>query len=525
VWGCSGPQSFQQDEGAQLTFSFKHPKWPAIAMALATTESVETSKVRCKDRKVSLKNRAAGPMETSSSFPSTPGRGRSRFSKMLPQPPEEKSLSIEKKMGPALLQSALPPRPEGEAKKPIAIPRRPVGAQSNHAKAPSIGSISSVYSDSPGLSRSFSNGSSYNTRDSLSGVDSTPPLPAKDNQRSRTMPSSPTILSSPISSLRSSPSRPEIWKRRSERSEKSLSFPELKLDRSNGSTATGRHETPARAQIPRSLAGRKPIPARPAPPQPDLMGNKLAKLKNKNLGESSEEISNDEAPNPYTSFKRLPTPEYLKTDKAQPLTPQVVSPVSPVTPPEEQAPEVPMKSEARASVAAARLESTNRSILLSTHSREPSETLTITSEPAVKRSPQPKKSFAAKILTPQPSPDKASPLSLPSPLSPSAGLGINFPTLPTHAEQGTVMSGLPLNGLHFDCFQSHKFMRSSRNTLCPISCMICEKKDAEMRWKCVWCCLSACGACMQVLSSIPGKDLRICLERIGKVEKELAPGR
>ncbi|KAE9379199.1 hypothetical protein N431DRAFT_326381 [Stipitochalara longipes BDJ] len=424
-------------------------------------------------------------------------------------------------MGPALLQSALPPLPEGGPKKPIAIPRRPVGAQSSHAKALSIASISSVYSDSPGLSRSLSNGSSYNTRDSLSGVDSTPPLPAKDNQRSGTMPSSPTILSSPISSLRSSPSRPEIWKRRSERSEKSLSFPELKLDRSNGSTATGRQE-PSRAQIPRSLAGRKPIPARPAPPQPDLMGNKLAKLKNKNLGESSKETSNDEAPNSYASFKRLPTPEYLNTDKAQPLTPWVVSPVSPVTPPEEQAPEVPMKSEARANVAAALLESTNRPNLLSTHSREPSETLTITSEPIVKRSPQPKKAFAPKILTPQPSPDKASPYSLPSPLSPPAGLGINFPTLPTHAEEGAVMSGLPLNDLHFDCFQSHKFMRSSRNTLCPIACMVCKKKDAEMRWKCVWCCLSACGSCMQLLSSIPGKDLRICLEQVGKSEKELA---
>ncbi|PMD36476.1 hypothetical protein L207DRAFT_545978 [Hyaloscypha variabilis F] len=426
-------------------------------------------------------------------------------------------------MGPALLQqSALPPLPEGEAKKPIAIPRRPVGAHSNHAKAPSIASISSVYSDSPGLSRSLSNGSSYNTRDSLSGVDSTPPLPAKDNQRSRTMPSSPTILSSPISSLRSSPSRPEIWKRRSERSEKSLSFPELKLDRSNGSTATGRQEQPARAQIPRSLGGRKPIPARPAPPQPDLMGNKLAKLKNKSLGESSEETSNDEAPNLYTSFKRLPTPEYLKTDKAQPLTPQVVSPASPVTPPEEQAPEVPAKSEARGNIAAALLDSTNRPFFPPMHSREPSETLTITSEPAVKRSPQPKKAFAAKILTPQPSPDKASPLSLPSPISPPAGLGIHFPTLPGHAEQGAVMSGLPLNDLHFDCFQSHKFMRSSRNAICPIACMICERKDAEMRWKCVWCCLSACGSCMQVLSSIPGKDLRICLERVGRLEEELA---
>jgi len=459
----------------------------------------------------------------SSNFPTTPARGRSRFSKMLPQPPEEKSLSTEKKMiAPSLLQSALPPLPE--ASKVMAIPRRPVGAQTKHSKSPSIASVSSVYSDGPGLSRSLSNGSSYNTRDSLSGVDSTPPLPPKDHQKSQVMSSSPTILASPLSSLHSSPSRPEIWRRRSVRSEKGINFPELKLDKSNGSTASppGRQEQPARAHIPRSLAGRKPIPARPAPPQPDLMGNKLAKLKNKSLEESTE-TSNDEAPNPFTSPKRLPTPEYLRTDQAQPLTPQVVPPLSPATPPDEQAPEVPLKSEARSNAAPVLLNATNRQTILSTHSRETSETLTITSEPPVMKSPQPKKAFAAKILTPQLSPSKASPLSLPSPISPPAGLGINFPTLPPYIE-GTVLPGIPLNSLHFDCYQSHRFMRSSRNTLCPIACMVCEKKDAEMRWKCTWCCLSACGSCMQVLSSIPGNDLRICLERIGKLEKELAPG-
>ncbi len=452
--------------------------------------------------------------------PSTPGRGRSRFSKLLPQPPDDKSSSMERTtaFGPSLLQSALPPLPQ--EKMSMAIPRRPVRAQAKHSKAPSVTSVSSVYSDSPGLSRSLSNGSSYNTRDSLSGFDSTPPLPPKDNHGSQTMPPSPKILASPISSLRSSPSRPEIWKRRSARSEKSISFPELKLDQSNGSTASPprKQEQPAWPQLPRSITGRKPVPARPAPPQPDLMGNKLAKLKNKNLGESSTETSNDEAPNHSISFKPLPTPEYLRTDKPQPLTPKVLSPVSPATPPEEKAPEVPLKSESRPNVAAAPVvsDSTNRPNLLTTHSGEPSKTLTITSEPAVMRSPQPKKAFAAKILTPQPSPDKASPLALPSPISPPAGLGINFPTLQFNAEKGTVFPGPALDIIHFDCYQSHKFMRSSGNALCPVACMICQKKDAEMRWKCTWCCLSACGSCMQVLSSIPGKDLRECLERIGK---------
>lgn len=506
-----------------LHFPLNKSKWSAIEVALVTTESTENPKLLRKDHNEYLKWPFAPAMEMSSNFPTTPGRGRSRFSKMLPQPPEEKSLSTEKKMiAPSLLQSALPPLPE--ASKVVAIPRRPVGAQTKHSKTPSIASVSSVYSDGPGLSRSLSNGSSYNTRDSLSGVDSTPPLPPKDHQKTQVMSPSPTILASPLSSLHSSPSRPEIWRRRSVRSEKGINFPELKLDKSNGSTASppGRQEQPARAQIPRSLAGRRPIPARPAPPQPDLMGNKLAKLKNKSLEESTE-TGNDEAPNPFTSPKRLPTPEYLRTDEAQPLTPQVMSPLSPATPPEEQAPEVPSKSEARLNVAYVLLNATNRQNLLSTHSRETSETLTITSEPPVMKSPQPKKAFAAMIPTLQLSPSKASPLPLPCPISPPAGLGINLLTFPPYTE-GAVLPGLPLSNIHLDCYQAHKFMRSSRNTLCPIACMVCEKKDAEMRWKCTWCCLSACGSCMQVLSSIPGKDLRNCLERIGKLEKELGPG-
>jgi hypothetical protein len=67
----------------------------------------------------------------------------------------------------------------------MSIPRRPVGAAKSQ-RAPSIASVSSVYSDSPGLSRSISD-SSKNSRDSLSGSDSqtgrTPPLPPKDEQR------------------------------------------------------------------------------------------------------------------------------------------------------------------------------------------------------------------------------------------------------------------------------------------------------------------------------------------------------
>ena len=308
----------------------------------------------------------------------------------------------------------------------------------------------------------------------------TPPLPLKDGQRQLATPRTPNGLGSPISSLKS-PSRPEIWRRRSVKSDRSILFPELKLEKSNGSTGTPRRQEALSERslpavpnpTPRNKPGQKPDPVRS-----QLMGNKISRL-NDRL-ENEHEAS-------YPSSKRIPTPEYLKTDK-QPLK-LVFSPVLPETPPEEP-PQVPQKSGSRLN-------------LLAAQSRNASEPLTVTSEPVVMRSPQPQKAYVARILTPQPSPSSV------SPLPPS----FVFPGLPP-APEGTISSPQALDIVHLDCYQSHKFMRSSRNTTCPVACMICRKKDAEKRWKCTWCCLSACAACMQVLASIPGKDLRVCLERI-----------
>ncbi len=422
-------------------------------------------------------------------------------------------------------QAPLPPLPKDAVVPPKMIPRRPVGGQAKPAKAPSIRSLSSVYSDSPGLSRSLSDSSSRGTKDSLSAVDSEadplplPPPKDKENQ-TQTFDDRTNILEGPIS-LNSSSPRPEIWKRRSVRSEKSVGFPELKLHKSNGSTASPpkqQEQQTERPQLPRSITGRKPVPARPAPPQPDLMGNKLAKLegklenklKKKSFSEDTS-IQDEVPPQQYPSIQRLPTPEYLKADEQQPVTPQVLSPISPFTPPEEVAPPLPSKAESRAPLARKPVMSeTEIPNLLSSHSQEPSEALTIPSEPQVMRSPQPQKAFAAQILTPQPSPDKKSPPNLSSPTAHSS----YFPTLQSPAEQGTIFPGPPLDIVHYDCYQAHKFMRATKNTMCPVACMICRKKDAEMRWRCTWCCLSACGSCMQVLSSIPGKDLQVCLGRI-----------
>lgn len=466
-----------------------------------------------------------------SSHPKSPERGRSRFSKALPVAPGNED-RVEERSPPALtskyMHSPRPPLPQEK----MTIPRRPVGGQVEVTKPPSIKSILSNYSDSPGPSRSVSDSS---TKESLSGVESeTPQLPPKDSQRRPQTPPKSTnkLLDSPFADFTPSPPREEIWRRRSVKSERSLNFPNLKLQKSNGSTASPpRRQEPSTSErpLPRSTTSRKPIPARPAPPQPaaDSMGNKLTKLKrgSGDKSSSSDESRNEPPKHAYSPLKRLPTPEYLKADLL-PSTPQIHSPLSPFTPPEEKAPTLPQKSESRqdsrANVLRTNSESTTirPDIISSTdsHSRTTSETLTVNSEPAVIYGPQPTKALPAAtqthLLTPQPSNgENTSPLYLPSPIN---ALSAKFPTIRSPAAHGTIFPGPPLNVTHFECYQSHKKMRSTSNTLCPVACMICKRKDTEVRWRCTWCCLSACGSCMRVLSAIPGKDLKVCLDRLSR---------
>ena len=495
------------------------------------------------------------------------GRGCSQFSKALPLPPEPPApppLAKDKPHAQAMTSIATLSQPPIPSESPpslrsmnstMSIPRRPVGAlPTEHSKSASIASTSSADSSSPGFSRSLSNGSDK-TKDSLSGIESeadvTPPLPPKDSQRQQQ-----TTTKSPASGFQTSPPRPEIWRRRSVKSDRSIIFPELKLSKSNGSTAGPplERELPlVPSHLPRSQP-QKLLPARPAPPQPEFggMGNKFSKLKEiakRGSSDTSEDVQHPNQPSFHS--KRLPTPEYLKSDKQhQSKIPQVLSPVSPETPPvDDIPPAVPQKADSRSTSSltivpdavyanTTKLPSSDsrdnsdtlsRPDLLSAHSRNTSETLTITSEPRIMRSPQPQKSYAAaKILTPTPSPPpltdrsqqaspQTSPIQSPSALtSPAAKLSNQFPNLSTPATPGKIFQGPELSIIHFDCYQNHAQMRNSKNILCPVACMICRKKEMGPRWRCTWCCLGACGRCMQVLTSIPGRNLRICLERIGK---------
>ncbi|KAF7879256.1 hypothetical protein EAF04_000453 [Stromatinia cepivora] len=495
------------------------------------------------------------------------------MSKTLPSLPERRSSLAERK-----------------SSKAISIPRRAVGSTSSASKKSSIASISSsAYSNSV-LSRSLS-GNSNSTKDSLSYAGSefrkTPPIPEKDEQTQISLETLNKDSGSPrsTSSLRSSPAQ-EIWRRRSLVTQKGIEFPDLKLQKSNGSTASppsknanpasdrSLPEIPSQSLRSRGLSDRErgPIPTREAPQAPAVppMGAKVSKLKeiskrkatdqtdessrHSDLNtDQSQHLREGNAPqsrnSPYLPRGGLPIPEYLRSDKTQNQSsaPKVLSQT---TAPNNlsPSPQVPTRSDDGhtygISAPVAGYSSTPQessivpNLLNRNHSRDPSETLTITSLPGVVRSPQPQKPHATKtILTPQPSPPVESASFSPSITSTTPTITTNphsrqtsrtttsratslsysyFPLSPSSIPaSGTILAAPPITSQHIDCFQSHRFMRRSRNNICPLQCQTCSKGDFEQQWKCTWCCLRVCGDCMAVLATVR-KDLRTFLGLIGR---------
>lgn len=69
--------------------------------------------------------------------------------------------------------------------------------------------------------------------------------------------------------------------------------------------------------------------------------------------------------------------------------------------------------------------------------------------------------------------------------------------LPKTFPDGAIPVPAPkLSVTHFKCFQSHRRVLPSRNKHNPVPCMTCGETEGEARWKCVWCALRICGACM-----------------------------
>ncbi len=462
--------------------------------------------------------------------------GRSRFSKALPVPPPNPSNGDESRRGKAnpfpSAQRALPPPPKSNITS--TIPRRPVGSQ-NDSKEPSLASVSPIYSESPMMLPNYQNFLKKESRDIE--AERTPPPPPKDKGKHRLpdIPQEPSHLhtnstSSTTSSANTSSPRSEIWRRRSVKSDRSGSITELKLTKSNGFTASppsvnpssllpvAKHSLPPLpTQLTRPVAGlpgRDIKPARPAPPQPDAMGSKISKtskLESKDSLPSAGKAKFGGRPTDYqpSPIKRLPTPDYQSTDTRfqQPATAQFLSPASPETPPSDLSPELGqdhtfLREHITSSGTPKRRN--DLKLLPSVRAGEPLE-ITIR-EPSPPRSSQPQRPELPSILAIKrpPSPKTESPSRSPEAALP--GTPDCFPP----AELSTV---------HFDCYQSHKQMRVSRNDVCPVACMVCEVKDTEKRWMCTWCSLRCCDPCVKGLANVPGKDLRKCLAWIGRRDK------
>ncbi|KAI5465752.1 hypothetical protein BGZ63DRAFT_349142 [Mariannaea sp. PMI_226] len=162
----------------------------------------------------------------------------------------------------------------------------------------------------------------------------------------------------------SSPPRPQIWRRRSIKADRSLELPDLKLVDSHGSTAasapvsqqpvtkkpvalqTGQSQIPTQTPVPTAPAVIPAVPSTaPSPnkaveadsPTMGSGGSKLHKLKDKlhpfhRRGKSSIDTSSDSTGRPGS--RRPPTPEYQKQDVKTPIIDSFVSPLSPASSPE-----------------------------------------------------------------------------------------------------------------------------------------------------------------------------------------------
>ena len=76
-------------------------------------------------------------------------------------------------------------------------------------------------------------------------------------------------------------------------------------------------------------------------------------------------------------------------------------------------------------------------------------------------------------------------------------MGPAFIHLPKTFPEGPIpVPAPPLTVTHYNCYQSHRRVTFSRNRINPVPCMTCGKTEGEARWKCIWCALRICAACM-----------------------------
>ncbi|KAM5351492.1 hypothetical protein ACJ41O_004215 [Fusarium nematophilum] len=205
-----------------------------------------------------------------------------------------------------------------------------------------------------------------------------PPLPSKDTKYhlpATPAPNRAAASKNKVSDVNSSPSQtqhhqPQLWRRRSNKAERSLELPDLKLVSSHGSTAATTAAPPRPVQQQQQLPPPPPGALKvstlsypsprgtnasaPSDQSADIqaMGSnssKLNRLKDRlhfhRRGKSSSDTSKTSTPRPGT--QRPPTPEYQKEDIKTPIVDAFVSPLSPASSPEpaaEVSPELPRET-------------------------------------------------------------------------------------------------------------------------------------------------------------------------------------
>ncbi|EAW15098.1 uncharacterized protein ACLA_057540 [Aspergillus clavatus NRRL 1] len=131
-----------------------------------------------------------------------------------------------------------------------------------------------------------------------------------------------------------------------------------------------------------------------------------------------------------------------------------------------------------------------------THNRPLPASLSSQRTPSSEESVQPDAGDPLEDFIPDPEPE-------PEPLDSESCEENNGPFTPPEIEPVIV----PLNKLHFACYQEHQKMLPANNVWYSLPCMTCQKFDREMRYRCVFCCLRICAACHQGLQKCPNRSL------------------
>ncbi|KAL4872174.1 hypothetical protein BDV12DRAFT_162432 [Aspergillus spectabilis] len=129
-------------------------------------------------------------------------------------------------------------------------------------------------------------------------------------------------------------------------------------------------------------------------------------------------------------------------------------------------------------------------------------------EPEQRRSNGSNDSLEGFIPDPEPEPELDGAVSTPNDAGSSED--DDRPFTPPEVEPVAV----PLNKLHYSCYQDHRTMPVTTNVWYSLPCMTCQKFDREIRHRCVFCCLRVCTDCFQALKKYPRRSLAQLMETI-----------